>query len=81
MTDSKPKYTTVQVDLDTREKLGLIAEAHRRSMSAHVQVMVEREYEELKRLKLLPRKDGERRTHDDPRKDDRRHVMIEDEAA
>jgi hypothetical protein len=51
---NKTQLTTVQIDLETRRKLGALAQAYRRSLTAQVGMMVEVEYFKLKRLKLLP---------------------------
>lgn len=48
------KLTSVQADIETSRKLGLIAQVHDRSKTAQLRVLVKREYDELVKLNLLP---------------------------
>jgi hypothetical protein len=55
---NETRLTTVQIDLETRRKLGALAQAYRRSLTAQVSMMVEVEYFKLNSLKLLPKEEA-----------------------
>lgn len=43
----KAKKTTIQTDPETREKLRVLAQSDRRSMTNYLSVLVERDYQRL----------------------------------
>lgn len=52
------RLTTIQTDVETSRKLGLIAAAYERSKAAQLRAWVNKEYGELERLKILPKVDA-----------------------
>lgn len=57
MKDSKKDLTTVQLDKETDRRLEMVAIALNRSKRQQVTYWVNREYNELENLKLLPKTD------------------------
>lgn len=55
--ENENKLTTVQINLVTRRKLGVVAQAYRRSLTAQVSMMVAVEYARLKKLNLIGREE------------------------
>ena len=52
--ETETKLTSIQTDSKTSRRLALVAKAYERSKTAQLRVLVNREYAELERLKLLP---------------------------
>ena len=52
--ETEIKLTSIQTDSKTSRRLALVAKAYERSKTAQLRVLVNREYAELERLKLLP---------------------------
>jgi hypothetical protein len=52
--ETETKLTSIQTDSKTSRRLALVAKAYERSKAAQLRVLVNREYAELERLKLLP---------------------------
>lgn len=49
------KLTTVQIDVETRDRLKVLAEAYERTSAGQLRWLVNQEYTKLKALKLLPK--------------------------
>ena len=56
--ENERKLTTVQIDTETRRKLGVLAVAYRRSLTDQVGMMVAVEYARLRKLNLLGREEA-----------------------
>lgn len=52
---AEEKLTTVQIDVETRDKLRELGEAYERTAAGQLRWMVNQEYTRLKELKLLPK--------------------------
>lgn len=48
------KLTTVQIDVETRDKLKILAQAFERTAAGQLRWMVNQEYEKWEAVKLLP---------------------------
>lgn len=49
------KLTTIQIDVETRDKLKVLGEAYERTMAGQLRWLVNQEWAKLKALKLLPK--------------------------
>lgn len=53
------ELTTIQISKEASEKLKVLAEAYKRSKSAHAEWLIDQDYEKLAAVKLLPVAVGE----------------------
>lgn len=54
------KLTTVQIDVETRDKLKVLAEAYERTAAGQLRWLVNQDYTRLQALKLLPKGKGKK---------------------
>lgn len=50
----KTKFTSVQITHEASKMLGIIAKSYNRSKSGQIGAMVKKEYEWLRKIKLVP---------------------------
>lgn len=63
---AEEKLTTIQIDVDTRDKLKELALVYERSMVGELRWLVNQEYLRLRALKLLP-EDGKKLAREAPK--------------